>query len=272
MLRNRILTALVLIPLVVVAVLQLQTPVFGGLVALLVLLGAAEFARLAQVSLLSQRVFVGVLGLVLAWLLLAAPDLPLLPWLLPVSAWWGGITAALLVRRSAVQPVAGPRPLLLFGGGVLLVAAWYAVLLLHASGGRGPGLALFVFVLIWVADSGAYFAGRAFGRHKLAPTVSPGKTWEGAGGALLGASLCAFLLGQSGLVALSWSALLLLCVAITLISIGGDLWESLLKRQAGVKDSGSLLPGHGGILDRIDSLLAAAPVFLFGVLLLEGGL
>jgi phosphatidate cytidylyltransferase len=130
-------------------------------------------------------------------------------------------------------------------------------------------LVLFLFVLIWMADSGAFFAGRAWGERKLAPAVSPGKTWTGAAGALGGAVICALVLDQLALLSLSIASLVLLCLLVTIASIGGDLFESLLKRQAGVKDSGTLLPGHGGALDRIDSLIAAAPVFTVGLGMLE---
>lgn len=124
-------------------------------------------------------------------------------------------------------------------------------------------------ILIWTADSFAYFAGRRWGRVKLAPQISPGKTREGVYGALIGSALCGALLHWLRPETGSLSVLVLLSVTIALFSVVGDLFESLLKRQAGLKDSGTLLPGHGGVLDRIDSLTAAAPVFLFGLLLLE---
>jgi phosphatidate cytidylyltransferase len=137
---------------------------------------------------------------------------------------------------------------------------------LHGLGDTGPYFVLALFVIIWLADSGAYFAGRAFGRHKLSPHVSPGKTWAGVGGAVLATLTAAVLLVWGGASSgAGLAGLLLLAVVVTLVSIGGDLWESRLKREAGMKDSGSLLPGHGGMLDRIDSLLAAAPVFGLGV-------
>ena len=132
---------------------------------------------------------------------------------------------------------------------------------------HGLFLLLYAFVLVWAADSGAYFAGRAFGKHKLAPKVSPGKTWEGVVGGLCTAAILAFifmyffeatLLGQR-----SVSGFVLLSVATVAISVLGDLTESMFKRESGIKDSSQLIPGHGGVLDRIDSLTAAVPFFAY---------
>jgi phosphatidate cytidylyltransferase len=122
-----------------------------------------------------------------------------------------------------------------------------------------PLAVLLVLVLVWIADSAAYFVGRAWGRRKLAPTVSPGKTWEGVAGGLVGAVLYAIIIAlftDRG----AWLALVATAILLGMVSIVGDLFESAAKRQAGVKDSGSLLPGHGGILDRIDSATAALPL------------
>jgi phosphatidate cytidylyltransferase len=125
---------------------------------------------------------------------------------------------------------------------------------------------LFFFVLIWLADSAAYFSGKKFGRNKLAEQLSPGKTREGLWGALI-ATFILSLIGvlQFGLSPISSVYFIMLCLLTALISVVGDLYESLLKRNAGVKDSGFLIPGHGGVLDRIDSLLAAAPGFILGL-------
>ena len=148
----------------------------------------------------------------------------------------------------------------------MLIPAWASVVALHGVDPGGPQLVISLLILVSVADSGAYFAGRHWGRVKLAPAISPGKTREGVYGALAGSVIFALLLAwfrpETGHPAL----LVLLCLAVTLISVAGDLFESLLKRQAGVKDSGKLLPGHGGVLDRIDSLTAAAPLYLLGLL------
>jgi phosphatidate cytidylyltransferase len=165
----------------------------------------------------------------------------------------------------------------------LCVATWLALL---QADGMGKGFLLSVLLIVWVADTAAYFAGRAFGRHKLAPAVSPGKTWEGVIGALLGNVVLALGLiswqaaladnpGGSVFALLYHSlglALMLACIVmITLISVMGDLYESLLKRITGVKDSGVILPGHGGVFDRIDALMAVFPVTMCLVTLMQSG-
>jgi len=148
---------------------------------------------------------------------------------------------------------------------VVLIGGFVAVVELQA---RSPWLVLAAMAIVWVADTAAYFSGRAFGRHKLAPQVSPGKTWEGVYGAWIAVALYALALvpyaGAAGfrlpvttLAIASWVVFLLLLASISVV---GDLFESLLKRHAGAKDSGALLPGHGGVLDRIDALLAAMPI------------
>jgi len=157
----------------------------------------------------------------------------------------------------------------LVAGLALLVPAWLAISLLHGRGETGPALLLVMFVIVWAADVGAYFAGHAFGRVKLAPHISPGKTREGAAGgvfaALLAGTAGAWLLG---LEAASLALFAGLVLVVSLVSIVGDLTVSMFKRHSQVKDTGGLLPGHGGILDRVDSQTAAAPVFLLGLELL----
>jgi phosphatidate cytidylyltransferase len=151
---------------------------------------------------------------------------------------------------------------------VVLIAPWVAFMGLRSE--FGPGYVLFLFLLVWAADVGAYFAGRRWGQHKLAPAISPGKTWEGVAGAsaatLILALLGAALLDES----VRWPTFVVVCLITAGFSIAGDLFESMIKRQCGVKDSGSLLPGHGGVLDRVDSLTAAAPVFLLGLYGISG--
>jgi phosphatidate cytidylyltransferase len=149
------------------------------------------------------------------------------------------------------------------GAGVLaLVPAWLALVRLRIAP-DGPQWVLFALVLVWVADIGAFFVGRRFGRIRLAPEVSPGKTWEGVLGGIAVSVLVA--IAGSAWFHVSLAIFLPLCLAVVAFSIVGDLTESLLKRFAGMKDSGSVFPGHGGVMDRIDSVTGAAPVLLLGL-------
>ncbi len=270
MLLQRVLTALVLVPLVVAGVLLASRAGLALAFGAIVLLGAREMARLGGLrARWAQGSYVVLVALCL-WGLYQWPD-PARDRLLQLAGvvFWIPATLVLFVWRRPLGRIEGVRPLMLLLGAAQLVVAWSAVMALHGQGGQGPALLLFLLVLIWVADSGAYFAGRAFGRHKLSPRVSPGKTWEGVAGGLAGALLCGLVFHYLDLAPAPLLSLLGLCLLTALVSIGGDLWESLLKRQAGLKDSGALLPGHGGVLDRIDSLIAAAPLFALGLAWLE---
>jgi phosphatidate cytidylyltransferase len=271
MLAQRLLTAMLLIPLVVSGVLYLSTPRLALILAFIVLLGAQEWARLAGIrSKVGQWFYAMLVAFALALSALVLSHHQLIFWLFAaVTAGWLLEVVGLLRIRQVKTDAGGlnlPKALV---GFLVLVPAWIALISLHGSGQHGPALVLFVMVLIWVADSGAYFAGRRWGRVKLAPAISPGKTREGVYGALAGSVLCGLVLAWMRPEIGGVVATIPLCILTCLVSVEGDLFESLIKRQAGVKDSGSLLPGHGGVLDRIDSLTAAAPVFLFGLLLLR---
>lgn len=267
MLWQRVLTAVVLVPLVVLATLFLDTEIFAAVLGLMLLIATQEMARLANVqTLIGQAGYVVAVGcvLVVCWYALAPARVAVVQGV--VASWWVLVTLALVFRRRALPRIERFRPMVLLLGALVLAAAWVSIVALHGAGDLGPSLVLALFVVIWLADSGAYFAGRAFGHHKLSPYVSPGKTWAGVAGAIVATLAAAALVvwgGASGDAGLG--GVLILAVVVTVVSIGGDLWESRLKREAGIKDSGKLLPGHGGMLDRIDSLLAAAPVFGLGV-------
>lgn len=276
MLGTRILTALVLVALVLAA-LFLLPPIGWGLVTLAgIAVAANEWATLAGYARAMRVVFVGgaaLIGLNLLFSPLAAfgrgwPQGVLIAACAPAAVFW------LLAVPFWLAGQWRPRsPLLLaIVGWLILTGAWAALVELQA---RSPWLALAAMAIVWIADIAAYFSGRAFGRRKLAPAISPGKTWEGVYGALLGViayalGLTAFAqqagyTGSFGPAAIAgWVAL---AVVLTALSVMGDLFESLQKRQAGVKDSGTLLPGHGGMLDRIDALLAALPVAALAALI-----
>lgn len=262
----RALTAAVLLAALLAAVWFLERNAFAVVVAGIVALGARELARLAGFATwpaLAYALFCTVAyGAGVAW------QQPLQPAAAPLTAiwllallFWGLVVPAWFVR--GLSPGAGPA--LLIAGVAVLVPAALAMAALK------PGALFALLGLVWVADTAAYLAGRAFGRCKLAPSISPGKTWEGvAGGTLAGLAYAIILalwwpeLGRhvTGAVWLAYVAgVLMLCAT----GILGDLFESAIKRRAGVKDSGSLLPGHGGVLDRIDSATAVLPV---GALLL----
>ncbi|HEY8355345.1 MAG TPA: phosphatidate cytidylyltransferase [Methylophilaceae bacterium] len=188
------------------------------------------------------------------------PDLPaqvMFFGLFAAAVFWMLLAPVWLMFRFHLR-----NPILMAGIGlVVLFPTWLAM-----AGMRGisPWLLLMVMAAVWIADSAAYFAGKRFGRHKLAPQISPGKTWEGVFGAWLAVTLYGLILCH--VLALSYWFIVGL-FGITVLSIMGDLFESLIKRQAGVKDSGSLLPGHGGLLDRIDGLTSSLPMVMFFIYL-----
>lgn len=266
MLKTRILTAIVLIAMTLAALFWLPPRGWGAVTLVVVALAAHEWANLCGYELWARIAFVaGALAIGADLLLAFAPGAgwPLsltlavcgaatLFWLVIAPAW---LASAWQVRSKLVLAVTG---------WLVLLAWWIALVEMQA---RSPALLLAAMAIVWIADTAAYFTGRALGRRKLAPMVSPGKTWEGVYGAL--AATAAYALAmlwlapdvlhageRSPRVVAGWVAVVL---ALTALSIVGDLFKSLLKRQRGVKDSGSLLPGHGGVIDRIDALLAVMP-------------
>jgi phosphatidate cytidylyltransferase len=261
MLKQRVMTALVLIPLLIVALFVLPRDAGAIAIGLLFLGGAVEWGGFfGDGSHLQRSVFTLVVLGVLAVVFMLAADHGFLRLLtgLAMLMW---VAALILVVRYPLQIA---RPVTAATGVAVLVCAGASLMRLHLDWQRGPELLLFLFILVWAADIGAYFTGRTFGRVKLAPAVSPGKTWEGVAGGMLLALLAA--LAGSYWFGFGAGWFLPLCVVAAVISVVGDLTVSIFKRNAGLKDSGRIFPGHGGILDRVDSITAAGPVFVFGLL------
>lgn len=265
---QRVTTALLLAPLPIVAVLWLPTPWLAAVVAAVMLAGLWEWTAFAGLAEKPARLLFltanALLMVALVWG--GGPSLFTLKLASLVGvAWWSLVLLWLWKPRFGATDNQAGRSLKLLAGSLCVVPAWCAVGWLHADDPFGPRWTLFALGLVWAADSGAYFAGSKFGRRKLAPSISPGKTWEGVFGGLAASALLAVLVLP--LLGLDWAslpALALLTVLTAAISVVGDLLESLMKRHSGVKDSGALFPGHGGLMDRLDSLLAALPVFVVG--------
>lgn len=260
-------SALVAAPLAIAAIFMLPPLGFAAVFLALAAVALDEWARLAGVyawigRMLVIAVFAGVCGVLTVLPGVALPVLAL------VGVGWVGALAVVLGYPGSGVMVKRPW-VMLVSGLVVLVGAWLALVNLRALP-AGGWLVLWVFVVVWSADIGAYFAGRAVGRRKLAPQVSPGKTWEGALGGVAAAALFGSALVAAsplGGTRWSWSEWLLLALGLAAVSIVGDLFESVVKRESGAKDSGGLLPGHGGLLDRIDALVAALPTFALFMLL-----
>ncbi len=291
MLKTRILTALVLIPLLLAALFWLPNSMIAVLFGAIIAIGAWEWGTLTgfrggqRIAYAASIMVLGVLA-VMPIVILVLGQMPVTVLLINfgvVLVFWLA-TLISLIRDRADSFLFRSVPGRALSGFFVLVPAWQAAVLLHAQGHdlpawslqvldlhAWPALLVFLFLLVWGADTFAYFTGHRFGRHKLAPTVSPGKTIEGVIGGMLAVLLLAVLGGLYiwKLQGTQWLWWVLLCLVVGLISVLGDLVESKVKRVAGVKDSGTIVPGHGGVLDRIDALTSAAPAFAFGTLLLD---
>ena len=262
MLKQRIITAAILAAIFFAALFGLPSRWFA-LFALLLLAGAGyEWAKLAGMAAGAAASFAALLGAIALALSYAVPGaadgLPSATVVIGVCAvaavFWVFFAAAWIRNGWPTQNKALMLPL----GAVLLEAVWLAIVSLQA---RSPWLLLGVMMIVWLADTGAYFAGRKFGRRKLAPLVSPGKSWEGVIGGLICVGTYAAIVVAANADLRARAVVVFVCALLLAgISVVGDLYESWLKRQAGVKDSGSLLPGHGGVLDRIDALLPVLPL------------
>jgi phosphatidate cytidylyltransferase len=264
-LRERVLTAAVLAPIGIAGVMLLPQQWFALALALLFLVGVREWAQITGwMALWTRALIIGAHAAMLASVWFASD-------VARMQTIWCGVVFWLMapwwLRHSRFGAEARRRSLAVktMACALAIVPAFAAAIVLH-GGERGTWWVLFVLVLVWCADSCAYFAGRRFGTTKLAPSISPGKTTAGVYGALVGCTIYAFAVGHFVFaVPLAQSvAFVALCLVTVVFSIVGDLLESLIKRHSHVKDSGTLFPGHGGVLDRFDSLFAALPIFVAG--------
>jgi len=285
MLLQRILTALVLAAVAISAIFMLPTLYFYLFIAVIVLIAAWEWATLTAMQKTSTKVLflislvlpmlgitfwtqiLEVLALVLEW-----PEIKeysgILEWLVigPVIFW---VMMMFLIRKTpeALLALEIKGKFKAFIGWFVLFSAWMFLVKLRAF--YGSEAVMYFLALIWIADISAYFSGKKFGKDKLAPVISPGKTVQGMYGAFISSMICAVILAlyydYPFMIATDFGMLSILTV---LVSIYGDLFFSLVKRKSGAKDSGSILPGHGGVLDRIDSVIAAAPFYYAGVVLI----
>jgi phosphatidate cytidylyltransferase len=268
-LKQRIITALILAPLVLGGVFLLPPEYFSWFVAAIVILGAWEWANLSGVSASAARVVYALVMAVFLFLLVGSMSLP---WVLTLSVAWWALACVLVMTFPESSSLWKGKIVQLLLGFVVLAPLWKALVFLRSSEYAPLAdlnvlwLIFYILMLVWAADTGAYFAGRAFGKKKLAPKVSPGKSWAGAWGGLAACLLLSLiasnLLEHNFAMTIQFAVISIITGSISII---GDLTESMFKRQRGIKDSSNLLPGHGGVLDRIDSLVAAIPVFVFAL-------
>jgi phosphatidate cytidylyltransferase len=257
MLRTRVITALLLVAGLALILFAMPPQAATLAFAAIAALAGWEWGGLMKQDKPACVMYAFVLLLFCWQLTIGAPELA--PMLLLLSAAFWLLVVPLWLRYK--WTLAGNDAFGYLLGALVILPTWAAMVALHAV---SVWLLLAAMALVWVADIAAYFTGRAFGKHKLAPSISPGKTWEGVAGAVVGVFLYGgIVLGFSplaGKLPLPMPAIVLMLVLLTAVSVMGDLFESMLKRQVGIKDSSGLLPGHGGVLDRIDALTSTLPL------------
>ena len=257
MLKQRVITALILLPLMLGMLFYASKGLWAAFSGLIALLALWEYSRMAKLALDVKLPYLAGTALWILFAYLGDWALPPLAWVLVLIFW---LVVMPLWLKNKWQLLNGWKTLAT--GWVLMLPFWFALQLLRPDSESAVSL-LAIMGLVWVADIGAYFSGKTFGKHKLAPTISPGKSWEGVAGGVVSVLIYIVLVRNAGWLAFDWSwlATLVFALLLTAVSVGGDLLESWFKRVAEVKDSSHLLPGHGGIFDRVDSLLAVLSVY-----------
>lgn len=263
-LTKRVITALIVWPLFIFVIWFLPGKGFALLTAAMVVIAAWEWSALAGIRRLPMR---GIYSALLVLSIALAFFMPFTVLVIDFLVWVWGSIAILAFSKNGRTLGFGHRVVKAAVGLLVLTGFWLAVNVLRNTL-MGTGLLLLAFTLVWAVDIAAYFVGRRWGKHRLAPDISPNKTLEGAVAGMVAAVIVA--LSYGAMVSMSWHRILLFAVFALLVAVFviiGDLFESLLKRQAGVKDSGHIFPGHGGMLDRFDGALAALPFFVLGLLI-----
>ena len=262
---QRSLTALILIPLAVICIFYLPPIAFNVLMAVIVGYGAWEWGRLSATDMCRLPIVFVIVVLLGFGLVFIIPVIGILV----VSFCWWLIALWLISQYPKCRRWSSYQLVKLIMGFLVLVPCWAGFYALRMQP-HGPHFVILAVIFVWAADTGAYFVGKFCGKHKLAPSVSPGKTIEGLLGGVVLTAIVALI--SLLMLRLDWPMLIYLvtlAIVAGLFSIIGDLMESMLKREAGAKDSGSLFPGHGGMLDRLDGMTAGIPVFSLGLLLLN---
>jgi phosphatidate cytidylyltransferase len=256
-LLQRVVTAIVLLAVLLLVFFTLPPAAAIGALGLFIVIAAWEWSGFLRFPSSGLRAAYAIVltALVVAVAWLGPQRLPLVPLLSVGLCWWACAFVWVLRYPTPVRRDVGA-----VCGILVILPAWAAIVAMLRMGDVGPQYVLFVLAIVWAADIGAYFVGRRLGRRKLAPRVSPGKTWEGLAGGLIAAGAA----GAGGAWWFGFSPALLAPVGLTVgaISVVGDLTISMFKRSAGLKDSGNLFPGHGGVFDRVDSITAAVPLFV----------
>jgi len=277
--KQRVLTALVLAPVMIFGIFFLELKPFAVFIGLIASIGAWEWANIAGYKKNWSRVLYAVF--VFVCLYISARFLRVFPeykiWFLAAGTLWWAFAFALVKKYPGGTDIWNARVIRAFLGLCVLIPMWVGFMHLKQEP-HSALLIVYVMLVVWGADTGAYFAGRKWGNKKLAPNVSPGKSWAGFWGGfattlLLAVFACWYVDSQMQPLNLTEAAKIFIITMVTMvISVLGDLVESMMKRHRGIKDSSSLLPGHGGVLDRIDSMAAAVPVFAFMMMFVEWGL
>ena len=269
MLKQRIVTALIL------AVVFIGSILFASHDKVIILFAAMLGVSLFELSNLTLKpgafgsIILGIMATVLFWWFSGDMEIQFVEYLAMIgSILWIGIALLLVIYQFSGNWALLTRIIYFLLGLLLLWICTTALVFLHGHFTQGGWILLYLMTLVWIADIGAYFSGRRFGKNKLAPGISPGKTWEGViGGVIANLIWMMLIFSLTDLLEMSLLWFVGIGLATSAISVVGDLFESILKREAGVKDSGKILPGHGGVLDRFDSVIAAAPVFVTGIFL-----